>query len=271
MGRATTGTRRRDRGPTSTSRGRVKYDAIADAYNRRYELHDYPGIRSAILEIVAMTDSPRVLEVGCGTGRWLHLLALAGCQIAGIDPSREMLLRVPFEARGDVRCGVAEALPWPKDCFDVVLYINALQHFTDPETALRETSRVLRPGGRFLSIGLDPHERRDRWFVYDFFPETLALDLERFPSRSRRAAWIEAAGLTNVIVRPVEFFRSSKSFKEAVRAGALEQSFTSQLTALSSAEYSAGMMRIRETAQRQNGFRLISDLVLYATEATKPA
>jgi ubiquinone/menaquinone biosynthesis C-methylase UbiE len=51
-----------------------------------------------------------------------------------------------------------------------------------------EVRRVLRPGGRLMSIGLDPHEKRDRWFVYDFFPETLELDLNRFPAIARRSA-----------------------------------------------------------------------------------
>jgi hypothetical protein len=70
---------------------------------------------------------------------------------------------------------------------------------------------------------LDPHEKRDRWFVYDFFPETLQLDLKRFPSLSRRSAWIEAAGLSGIAVRPVELLRSSSSFDDLLRDGVLEQ------------------------------------------------
>lgn len=248
----------------------VRYDAIANAYNRRYELHDYPGIRSALLGAVGSAEHRRVLEVGCGTCKWLAVLAQAGCEIAGIDPSKEMLRRAPQAANGDLREGVAEALPWSDDSFDVVFYINALHHFVEPELALREASRVLRPGGTLMSIGLDPHEEGDRWFVYDFFPETLQLDRTRFPSRTRRAAWIEAAGLTGIAVRPVELLRSSSSFDELLRAGALEQSYTSQLTALSADQYSAGMLRMRETAQRDGAFRFVSNLTLYATEATKP-
>ena len=247
----------------------VNYDSVAIAYNRRYELHEYAGIRSAILRLVEPTDQRCVLEVGCGTGKWLNVLAQFGCNVAGIDPSKEMRLRAPDAVRGEIREGVAEALPWVDASFDVVYCINALHHFASPERALREIARVLRPSGTLLSIGLDPHERRGRWFVYDFFPETLDLDLERFPPLSRRSTWLEAAGFSCIEARPVEHLQSSRSFDEMLRDGVIEQTYTSQLTALTAAEYAAGMRRIRETADRDHGFRFVSDLTLYATEARK--
>lgn len=248
----------------------ITYDAVAGAYNRRYELHDYSGIRSALLALVASTNNRRVLEVGCGTCKWLSLLAQSGCKVAGIDPSKQMLLRAPDAATGDLRQGVADALPWADASFDVVYCINAFHHFPAPERALHEAARVLRPGGRFLSIGMDPHERRDRWFVYDFFPEALQLDLKRFPSLSRRSAWLGAAGFSDIAVRSVEVLQSSRSFDDLLRDGVLEQTYTSQLTALTAAEYSAGLQRLRDTAERDVSFRFISDLTLYATEASKP-
>ena len=146
----------------------------------------------------------RVLEVGCGTGKWLAELASAGCGVAGVDPSAEMLRRAAAEVKGSLCRGSAESLPCRSASFDAVFYVNAFHHFATPESALGETFRVLRPGGKLLSIGLDPHEGTGPWYVYEFFPETLALDLARFPSRARRTRWMEAAGFRNIDVRVAE-------------------------------------------------------------------
>ena len=64
----------------------IDYDAVASTYDRRYELHDYPGIRSALADLVATLNTCRALELGCGTCKWLALLAESGCKVAGIDP-----------------------------------------------------------------------------------------------------------------------------------------------------------------------------------------
>ncbi len=248
----------------------IAYDRIAGEYDRRYELYDYPGIRAVILETVNSRAVRRVLEVGCGTGRWTAELARAGCDVSGIDPSTEMLARASSRVVADLCQGSADALPWVDDSFDAVFYINSLHHIPAPADAVCEAFRVLRPGGTLLSVGLDPHEKGGRWYVYEFFPETIALDLGRFPSVQRRLGWMQAAGFTDVSVRIAERLQSSSSLPEALQSGILQQSFTSQLTALSAAEYAAGIDRIRDAAAKDKSLRLYVDLTLYATTARKP-
>lgn len=245
----------------------IVYDNIAGEYDRRYQIHDYPGIRSAILDVIPKTRPCRILEVGCGTGKWLRDLGQIGCDIAGVDPSREMLELASTRMTADLRQGFAEALPWTDESFDAVCFINSLHHIPNPEIALREAHRVLRPGGTFISIGLDPHERTDHWFVYEFFPRTLDFDLSRFPSRARRLHWLESAGFTDIAVRIAERLEALCSLEEALRNGVLQQSFTSQLTALAPEEYNTGMQRIREVDAENAAFRLVVDLTLYATAA----
>ena len=248
----------------------LDYNEVAPAFDRRYMLYEYPGIRKCLLELVSNHDGVRVLEVGCGTGKWLSLLASAGCEVAGIEPSAQMLALARVRVNGDLREGAAEALPWPDAWFDYVVYINALHHFVDPVQALQESFRVLRPGGQLLSVGLDPHQRTGRWYVYEYFPAALLVDLTRFPSREQRTSWLHNAGFDEIIVRVVEQLQFTLPFGQAVQDGVLERSFTSQLGLLSAEQYATGMQRIRESAEKDEAFNLEVDLHLYSTVARKP-
>jgi hypothetical protein len=61
---------------------RVQYDAIAATYDRRYVQNDYSGVAKALTDFAGSESAGRVLEVGCGTGHWLRLLAEKGIRVA---------------------------------------------------------------------------------------------------------------------------------------------------------------------------------------------
>ncbi len=108
------------------------YDSIASQYDRRYEDQSYEGIEQALLAFVSGTEALNVLEVGCGTGHWLVLLATHARWLAGIDPSAAMLGRARQASHGAclVR-GQAEGLPWATGNFDRVFCVNAFHHFSE--------------------------------------------------------------------------------------------------------------------------------------------
>lgn len=96
----------------------------------------------------------RVLEVGFGSGK-LHVELAPHYALAGLDLAQGMveLTQRRLAARGlhsDLRQGDVTALPWPDASFDAVLSTFAFSAFTDPERAVDEMVRVLKPGGRLI-------------------------------------------------------------------------------------------------------------------------
>src|SRR5438552_1430002 len=92
---------------------------------------------------------PRLLDVGCGTGANLQMLAEFGVA-EGVDVSAEALDFCRARGLGAVRQGAAESLPYEDAQFDLVTGLDVVEHLDDDVAGLREMFRVLRPGGRAL-------------------------------------------------------------------------------------------------------------------------
>jgi len=250
----------------------VDYDRIANQYDTRYERNDYSGIAAAIREFAAGDRGARcsrMLEVGCGTGHWLRVLggdAAAG--VVGVDLSQGML---DVARRRDPRSRVlrarAEMLPFASGSFDRVFLVNALHHFADRAAFCRETRRVLRQGGRLLTIGLDPHAGVDRWWIYDYFPSALAHDRRRYPSSQEICERLGKSGFADCATREVQHLPASMTVSEAGRRGFLDRAGTSQLMVITDEEFAAGMASLHTPAPG-GGERIVSaDLHVYATTA----
>jgi malonyl-CoA O-methyltransferase len=108
------------------------------------------GRAQAVLSAVNPGD--RVLEVGCGKGRFLKLVREAhpDCECVGVDISRELLRHLP-EGVDPIR-GSLEQIPSADHRFDVVFSVEAIEHSLNPSAAVREMIRVARPGGWVLII-----------------------------------------------------------------------------------------------------------------------
>ena len=188
----------------------------------------------------------------------------------GVDPSTRMLRLAPTSLRGHslVR-GVAEALPFADRAFDFVLVVNALHHFDRLHTFVTEAARVLRPGGILAAIGLDPSTGTDTWYVYDFFPRTLELDRQRYPSGAAMRAAMERSGFDTIATDVAQHRPTSKPARSYLESGALHRHTTSQLSLLTDDEFDAGLAHIwsKIKAGEVDGtpFLLCADLRLYVT------
>ena len=124
---------------------------------------------------VGLEPGQLVLDIGCGAGAFLQLVAERGARAFGLDASDALLdlarTRVPD---ADLRVGDMEALPYEDDTFDLVTGFNAFFFANDVVAALREAGRVAKPGAAIVIQVWGPHEHNDleamKEIVRPFFP-----------------------------------------------------------------------------------------------------
>ncbi|APW62923.1 class I SAM-dependent methyltransferase [Paludisphaera borealis] len=126
-----------------------RFDALHWRFKASVDPEDYRlrGIRNAIGPV----DGMRILDLGCGKGRFARALQEQGAEVTGIDLSSAML----SEATGVDRVrGSARRLPFRSGCFDAVLAVEVFEHL-EPGTwheTLSEARRVLAPRGSLAIV-----------------------------------------------------------------------------------------------------------------------
>lgn len=130
-----------------------RFSGLADLYARCR-----PGYPNAALDYIQTScqlgSQSLLVDVGCGTGISTRLFAARGIPVIGIEPNAEMRTRAEAEplptgvepARLRYREGQAEATGLPDGCADAVLAAQAF-HWFQPEAALAEFHRILKPDG----------------------------------------------------------------------------------------------------------------------------
>jgi SAM-dependent methyltransferase len=116
----------------------------------------------AALQRVDLRAGQRVLDIGCGAGAFLRLVADRGARVFGVDASEALIAlaraRLPD---ADLSVGEMEALPYEDDTFDLVTGFTSFFFANDMVAALREAGRVAKPGAPVVIQVWGPYERRD--------------------------------------------------------------------------------------------------------------
>ena len=148
-----------------SERVRKKYDR----WSRFYDAFDLGGVndqKTLAVDVLELSPNAMVLDVGTGTGAILPYLAskLDGGKAIGVDFSGAMIERANARIRkhglrnAEAVVGDVTGLKYPDAHFDAALATFAFTSFPEPEKAMREVARVLKPGARFsvLDTGKPP-------------------------------------------------------------------------------------------------------------------
>jgi ubiquinone/menaquinone biosynthesis C-methylase UbiE len=164
-------------------------EALAELQDRRAEEE-----RRRVAQVLPMTGTERVLDVGTGAGALALAVAPLAREVVGIDVVPELLEQGRKRAPANVELveGDATQLPYPFGSFDVVMTARTLHHVARPDVVLAEMTRVLRPGGLMLVV--------DQLAPVD---PLAAMELNRFeqardPSTTRVLADVDLRGLFDV-------------------------------------------------------------------------
>lgn len=140
-------------------RNREFWDADADAYQAahgeqlaRGATWGVWGIPESDLDILGVTAGCDVLELGCGAAHWSVALTRDGARCVALDQSREQLrharvARHRAAVEFPLVCASGEAVPFTSESFDIVFCDHGAFSFCDPDHAVSEAARLLRPGG----------------------------------------------------------------------------------------------------------------------------
>jgi SAM-dependent methyltransferase len=173
---------------------------------------DYAKLRVIHLPLLAALISgsrihagSRVLELACGTGNYIRALqSQTACSGCGADPSREMLREARSHGAAVAWvCAPAEKTGLANNHFDFVFSVDAVHHFYDRTSVFREAYHVLSTAGT-ICIATDSEETiRNRNPLSIYWPETVEVELARYPRIETLETELRDAGFGNLRIEEI--------------------------------------------------------------------
>ncbi len=206
---------------------RQLFATVADRYDLITRVLSYGQDARWKARLVAMADvqaGERALDLACGTGDIAFLVAARGARSVGLDITHRMLqLASGRSTAARFITGDMTNLPFQAAAFDLVTTGYGLRNVPDLDVAIQEIARVLRPGGRLLSLDFNKPESvvvRGAYLAYltavgatlgwllHRDPDTyryIPASIRRYPGARGVADKMKAHGFSNVRIVPLLF------------------------------------------------------------------
>lgn len=168
------------------------HSALANSgeYNRspHFNIENQASVLAVLKNVVAQSpqkNASTLLDMGCGTGFIIHLVADLVAEVHGVDITEDMMKQID-QSKGNItlKLSTVEQLPYEDSCFDIVTAYSFMDHLLDYRLALAEAYRVLKPGGVFYS-GLNPNrgfshmlQRIESQGTHPDLPEAVAREIK---------------------------------------------------------------------------------------------
>jgi ubiquinone/menaquinone biosynthesis C-methylase UbiE len=119
------------------------------------------------IEMLAPSSGEKILDIGAGKGQVADrvMQASRGAEVYAVEPNEKRVASMKLKFPS-IKSSVAKAenLPFSDSYFDKAYTTMALHHFADVDSALEEVARVLKPGGSFVILEVEPDSGLGRIF-----------------------------------------------------------------------------------------------------------
>ncbi len=224
----------------------------------------YGDVLISLVDEGGINKGSQVIEAGCGSCNYLRALSeITGCSAAGFDPSEGMLC----EARGlggavSIKQGTAEEIArlYPSGSSDLVFSVDVIHHVGNIRAYFSGARDVLKRGGRICTVTDSEAIIRQRRPLSEYWPETVAHELYRYPPVERLHGYLKDAGFSDLFTLTV--FREYR----LTSAERYERKAFSSLHLISPKEFERGLQHLRNDLDREPIIANSSYVLLWGTK-----